>query len=257
VLLALTRAVSPAFDRCELTYLPRVPIDVAVARVQHAAYGRALEALGCVVRELPSGDRMPDAVFIEDVAVVLDEIAIVTRPGAESRRVETAAVAEALSSLRRLIFIESPATVDGGDVLIVGRTIYIGCSGRTNAEGVEQVRQAAAPHGYDVRPVRVSGCLHLKSAATALDDETLIVNPKRVPPDAFERVDRIDVHPEEPGAANVVRAGGKILAASAFPRTRERLERRGFDVVTVDLSELAKAEGAVTCCSLIVAEAVS
>jgi dimethylargininase len=251
-LVALTRAISPAITRCELTHLSRVPIDLERAVAQHAAYERALGAIGCIVERLEAGDEMPDSVFIEDTAVVFDEVAIVTRPGAESRRGETEAVAQALQPHRPIVRIEPPATIDGGDVLTVGRSVFVGTSRRTNADAVEQMRRALTPFGYRVLPVKVEWCLHLKSAATALDDQTLLINRDWVAAEVFGGLRTIAVHRLEPSGANILRIGSKLLYAAAFPRTCDDLVSRGYHVGTVEVSELAKAEGAVTCCSLIV-----
>jgi dimethylargininase len=236
--------------RCELTHRARVPIDVGRAAAQHAAYERALVRLGCSVPRLGSGPDMPDSVFVEDAAVVLDEIAVIMRPGAASRRGETTLVADALRPYRSLARIEPPGTMDGGDVLCVGRTIFVGSSTRTNASGVAQMTDLAAPHGYRVRAVKVHGCLHLKSAVTAVSHEVLLVNRDWIASDELEPFELIDVDPAEAAAANVACVGGRLLAAAAFPRTRRRLEQRGFPVTAIDLSEIAKAEGAVTCCSV-------
>jgi dimethylargininase len=250
-LIALTRAVSPAMAGCELTHLPRVAIDARLASAQHAEYERVLRSLGCTVQRLGAGADMPDSVFIEDIAVVLDEIAILTRPGAESRRAETPAVAEALHSYRPLARIDPPGTMDGGDVLVAGRSVFVGCSSRTNMAGIDQMRQLVAGLGYALQPVSVRGCLHLKSAVTAASDETLLMNPAWARTEEFRGFDLIDVDPGEAYGANIVRVLDRLLYSAAFPRTHERLERRGFEVMTVDVSEIAKAEGAVTCCSLI------
>jgi dimethylargininase len=250
-LLALTRDVSDALSRCELTHVARAPIDVDRARAQHADYERALVGLGCTVERLAAGEEMGDSVFIEDTAVIFDEVAVITRPGVESRRGETAAVILALQPYRPLVHIESPGTLDGGDVLVVGRSVFVGGNGRTNPAGIEQMREALARLGYDVRAVAVRGCLHLKSAVTALDDQTLLINRDWAPADAFRAFSLVDVHPSEAAAANVVRVRDRLLYSSGFPRTRDLMARAGFDVATVDLSEFAKAEGAVTCCSLI------
>jgi dimethylargininase len=252
-LIALTREVSPAIAGCELTYRRREPIDIGAAAAQHAAYERALEGLGCAVHRLGAGPDMPDAVFIEDTAVVLDEIAVIARPGAPSRRTETAAVADRLREWRTLCRIEPPGTLDGGDVLVAGRTIFTGSSRRTNAEGIRQLRRLVEPFGYSLRPVDVHGCLHLKSAVTAASARALIVNRRLVPEGAFDGLDLIDVDAGEPGAANVLRVGESLLCAAAYPRTMKRLEEAGIRIVAVDVSELEKAEGAVTCCSLIFA----
>jgi dimethylargininase len=250
-LIALTRAVSPAFGDCELTHLERQPIDVARAIEEHKHYEHALEGCGCRVHQLRADETMPDSVFIEDTAVVLDEVAIVTWPGASSRRGEVPAVAAALSLYRPLHRMAAPATMDGGDVIVAGRTIFVGLSTRTNAAGVASLRMAAEPLGYEVRPVEVQACLHLKSAATAIDEGTVLVSPTLVAPDVFRPLTVVAVDAREPGAANVARVGDWLVASAAFPRTRARLEREGYRVRSVEVGEIAKAEGAVTCCSLV------
>jgi dimethylargininase len=251
-IVALTREVSPAIANCELTHLERTPIDPAVARAQHDAYERSLEEAGCTLHRLATPAEMPDAVFIEDTAVVFDELALITRPGAPSRRGETLAVAQALSRYRSLHHIEAPATLDGGDVVLVGRTVLVGRSTRTNAAAADQLCRALAPLGYEVRTIAVSGCLHLKSAVTTVADDTLLVNRAWIPDAELGGFDVIDVHPAEPFGANALLLPDRVLHAAAFPRTRERLEHRGIRVAPVELSELAKAEGAVTCCSLLI-----
>jgi dimethylargininase len=251
MLVALTREVSPALAACELTHLPRVPIDVEAARRQHAEYEAALAAAGCFVEHLPSGPEMPDAVFVEDIAIAFDELAVIARPGAGSRRVEIPAVAEALRRHRSLHHIEAPGTIDGGDVLVVGRRVYVGRSSRTNAEAIAQMRGLLATSGYTVCDVAVNGCLHLKSAVTAVGDHVLLINADRVSKAAFADVDFVDIDPSEPMGANALPVGGRVIFPASFPRTAERLARRGFALSIVEASELAKAEGAVTCCSII------
>lgn len=174
--IAITRAVSPAIAACELTHLARRPIDFERARVQHHAYEAALVELGCEVHALPADVALPDSVFVEDVAVVLDEVAVVTLPGAPSRRAETAAVAEALAPYRPLRSIEAPATLDGGDVLRIGRTLYVGLTERTNRAGIDQMTAVLEPYGYRVRAMPVRGCLHLKSAVTLVAAGTVLGN---------------------------------------------------------------------------------
>jgi dimethylargininase len=249
--IALTREVSPSLARCELTHLEREPIDLDRARAQHRAYEDVLRSLGCAVHRLAPEPDMPDAVFVEDAAVVLDELAVVTRPGAASRRAETASVTEALMPHRPLHAIEAPGTLDGGDVLVVGRSVYVGLSTRTNQDGAAQLAAALAPHGYAVRPLAVRSCLHLKTAATAVGPSTVLINPDWVDAGAFEDFERIVVHPDEAWGANALAVGPGLVYADAFPRTRDRLLGRGLDVRALDVSELAKAEGAVTCCSLV------
>ncbi len=248
---ALTRPVSAAIDRCELTHRDRRPIDLARAREQHAAYEEALRTAGCAVERVAGVDELPDAVFVEDTAVVLDEIAVITRPGAAARLAELPAVELALLRHRRLGCIQPPATLDGGDVLVAGRRVFVGRSSRTSDDGIAQLDVLLAPLGYVVAPVPVHGCLHLKSAVTAFGDSGLLINRAWTRAEAFRGFDLLDVHPFEPDAANILRVGEALIYPAEFPRTLERLERRGLNPLTVPASELAKAEGAVTCCSLI------
>ncbi len=249
--IALTREVSPALGDCELSYVSREPIDVARARTQHRDYQRALETLGCRLLVLPAEPGLPDSVFVEDVAIVLDEVAVLTRPGALSRRAEVASVAEVLRRYRPVLAIEAPGTLDGGDVLRVGRALYVGESARSNAEGIAQLRELLAGHGYAVQGVPTRGCLHLKSAVTQLDNRTVLLQPAWVDRARFADFRVIEVDPAEPHAANVLRIGDALVMPTSFPRTRQRLVDSGFDVTAVDVSELQKAEGAVTCCSLV------
>jgi dimethylargininase len=241
-IVAITRPVPPTLEHCELTHLARKPIDVARAAAQHAAYEALLEELGCVVRRLPLRAELPDSVFVEDAAIVTDTIAVITRPGAASRRPETSDVAQVLGEYRELAFIEEPGTLDGGDVLRLGDRWYVGRSARTNEEGIRQFRRFVAAEPVDFR-----GCLHLKSAVTPIDSERVLLNPQWV-----DRLwPHIEVDPHEPFAGNVLLLDG-IVVAGSYPRTNERLREAGIDVREVDASELAKAEGGVTCCSLIV-----
>lgn len=250
-LVALTRDVADAIVDCELAHRERTAIDVAVARTQHTAYEARLRAVGCRVERVAPAPDLPDSVFIEDTAVVLDEMAVITRPGAAARRAEISAVEEALAPFRVVEHIEPPGTLDGGDVLVVGQRLFVGWSSRTNDHGIDQLRALVAPHGYTVQPVPVHGCLHLKSAVTALSDETLLINRAWTHVESFRQFDLLDVHPFEPFAANALRVGTRVIAAAEFPRTIERIERRGIAPLTVPASELAKAEGGVTCCSLV------
>jgi dimethylargininase len=249
--IAFTREITPAITHCELTHLARAPIDLGCARLQHAEYERTLATLGCDVRRLPAAPQMADSVFIEDTAVVFDELAIVMRPGAVSRRGETAAAAEALAHYRTLHEIVAPAIGDGGDVLVAGRRVFVGVSTRTNHAAVAQLRRVLVPVGYRVDEVAVAGCLHLKSAVTALADDVLLINRRSVDAAVFTGFELVDIDPAEPYAANALRVGRSIVFPSEFPRTADVIRSRGFDVRTVPAGELAKAEGAVTCCSLI------
>lgn len=249
--IALVRPVSAALTDCELTHLDRAIIDVERATQQHLAYVDALRALGCEVRELPGLPAQPDAVFVEDVVVVVDELAVLTRPGAVSRQAEVESMAAALAGLRATAWITAPGTLDGGDVLRVGKQLWVGQSLRSNAEGHAQLARLLAPYGYAVRAVPLCGCLHLKSAVSALDDHTLLIQPAWVAGSAFAGWKLIEVHPDEPHAANILRIGAGLIYPDCFPRTLERLLQAGFAPHTVDVSELQKAEGAVTCCSVL------
>jgi dimethylargininase len=249
--IAITREVSPTLADCELTHVARTPIDIDKANAQHRAYQHALASLGCRVLTLEAEPTMPDAVFVEDIAVVLDEVAVMTRPGAASRRGEGASVAEVLRRYRPLRTIEAPGTVDGGDVLRIGRTLYVGQSGRSNADGVAQLADAISEFGYRVQSVPIRGCLHLKSAVTAVRDDTLLLQPAWVDASSFPGFNIIEVDPTEEHAANVLRIGDSVVMPACFPRTGQRLCDAGIEVVTVDVSELQKAEGATTCCSLV------
>jgi len=252
VRLALTRPVSESIGRCELTFLERAPIELAVARIQHRAYEQALEAAGCTVERLPAADHLPDAVFVEDTAVVLDEIAVIARPGAVSRRPETRSVARRLAGLRPLATIDPPATLDGGDVLRIGRRLYVGRTARTNRAGRQALARIVEPHGYRVTPVEVRGRLHLKSAAGWLGDERILIDRECVAAADFSGLQLVPVPPDEASAANVLMIGGTVLVGSEFPRTQAVLDGAGLDWRPVDSRELAKAEGGLTCCSLII-----
>ncbi|MFN8573235.1 MAG: hypothetical protein U0132_14380 [Gemmatimonadaceae bacterium] len=249
---AITREVSRAIADCELTHLQPVPIDVAEARRQHAAYEAALRSLGYDVLRLPEEPALPDSVFVEDAAVVLPEVAIITRPGAESRQPETASIARALSAKRPLVEIKPPGTLDGGDVLLLNRELIVGETPRSNADGVAQLATLLAPHGYTVRTAAVTGCLHLKTAVTQVAERVLLVNPEWIDYRRyFPNWMAVEVDPSEPFGANALFAAGQVILSESFPKTAERLRAIGIRVVPVPASELAKAEGGVTCCSLL------
>ena len=259
MLLALTRAVPPSIQNCELTHLTREPIDYARAVAEHEEYEAALRELGCRVERLPDAPELPDSVFVEDAAVVFDRIAVIARPGAASRRPEVDAVAAALAPHRPLAFIVAPGTLDGGDVLVTPGKVFVGISGRTNDDGVRQMAAIIAPHGYETITVPVTGCLHLKSAVTVcflppLGGRTaLLINSAWVDPAFFDGFDLIEVDPVEPAAANVLRIGDTVVCAEEHARTRRRLDARGFVTRAVPAGQLAKAEGGLTCCSLVLA----
>jgi dimethylargininase len=250
-LTAITRCVSPRLADCELSFQDREPIDAHRAAQQHSGYQTALRELGANVISLPALDDQPDCVFVEDPALVLDEIAIIARLGAEARRGESESLASEIAKFRELRYIEAPGTLDGGDVMRVEKTLYVGYPHRTNPAGIQQLARLVEPYGYWVTPVEVHGCLHLKSACCHLGDGVVLANRARIDLDAFCGLRFLDVPADEPHAANVLRIGDTILMPVSYPRTRGLLEQNGYRVRTVDTSELIKAEAGVTCMSLL------
>jgi dimethylargininase len=250
-MLAITHAPSPAMSECLLTFVGRSAIDHARAREQHEVYCRVLRDCGLDVRTLDVNRELPDCAFIEDLAVVLDEVAVVTCPGAVARRLETPAIEPVLREYRPIVRVEAPATLEGGDVLRFGRTLLVGLSSRTNAAGVAALDAVTRRFGYGVRTVPVRGCLHLKTACTALPDRRLLVNRAWVDVDALHGFDLVDVPAREPWGANVACIGDRVIAA-AHSATADLIGGLGFDVRSVELDEFAKAEGGVTCLSLFI-----
>lgn len=249
--IAITREISPRFDECEITHIERTPIDLEVARAQHHEYVQALKALGCDVIELPAEPDLPDSVFVEDTAFILPEVAVITRPGADSRKPETESIVRALTPHIKLIHVREPATIDGGDVLVLGKKIFVGLSTRSNQAAIDQLNESLREYGYQAIGVQMHDCLHLKTAVTKVDNETLLINSQWVDTHHFENFKWIEVDPSEPFAANCLPVGNSIIYPTTFPKTCAKLKAAGYSVTTVDVSELAKAEGAVTCCSLI------
>lgn len=250
MLIALTRGVSARMRECELQDLTRQEIDIQKAIEQHRNYQRCLADLGAQIVEVPAEPLCPDCVFVEDPVVVVDQVAVMTRMGAASRRMEGERIAEALSRYRPLLQITEPATLEGGDVMRVGQTLYVGLSRRTNQDGIRQLDELLSPFGYDVVPVPVRGCLHLKSGCCYLGGQTILANREWIDMTVLRDFRIIDVPAEEPRGANVLRIGETLLLPASFPRTRELLSRAGYQLMTVDVSELEKAEGAVTCTSV-------
>jgi dimethylargininase len=248
---AITRQVSPSINKCELTHLERQPIDFELARKQHEKYEEALRSLGMKIISLPVEADLPDSVFVEDTAIILDEIGVITRPGADSRRPEIPSVAAALSRFRKMDYLKEPATLDGGDVLVISKTVYVGISSRSNPKALTQLQHILNPYGYSIKKVEISGCLHLKSAITRVAEDTLLINPKWVDKKDFPGMGFLDIDPSEPLAANALLIDKAVIYPNSFPKTCARLESAGIRVIPVDVSELTKAEGAVTCCSLV------
>jgi dimethylargininase len=251
VLTAITRKVSPRLAACELEFLHRQPIDLAKAVQQHQNYETALAELGAEVVSLPAEDGLPDSVFVEDPAIVLDEVAVITRMGAETRRPEAPSLADALSRFRELRWMREPATLEGGDVVRVDKTLYVGVSRRTNRAGIAQLADLVGEFGYSVTPVPVHGCLHLKTACCSLGGGTVLANRELFDSGALAGIGIIDVPSAEPWAADVLPIGGTVLSSAQFPETCALLERSGFRMKTLDVSELHKAEAGVTCMSIL------
>jgi len=252
---AFTRAVSPKLAECELTHLQRTPIDAQKAASQHVAYESALEEAGFEVIRLPDLPHHPDGVFVEDTALLLDGHAVILRPGAASRAPETSSSAEGLAPHFELHRIES-GHVDGGDVLRIGKTLYVGLSTRTDAEGIAALRDIVRRVGFAVVQAELKDCLHLKTGATLAGPDrngspVLLFAPNSVDPAQFAGVEAMAVDPEEPNGANCLRVGDYLILPAGNPRTAARLRDRGFQVLEIDVSELQKAEAGVTCMSLI------
>src|SRR5437868_7560553 len=252
---AFTRAVRPKLADCELPHLPRTPIDAVKAAGQHAAYEQALREAGLDIIRLPELADDPDAVFVEDTALLLDGHAVITRPGVPSRAGETSSTAAGLADHLELHRIER-GHLDGGDVLRIGRSIYVGLSTRTSSAGVEALSEIGARLGYEVVGARLRDCLHLKTGATYAGPDSagrpvLLYNERCIDPAQFGGVEPMAVDAQEPAAANCVRAGDRLILPAGNPKTAARLRDRGFTVIEVDVSELQRAEAGVTCMSLI------
>ena len=250
-LMAITRPVSPSINNCELTFHARQPIDFDKATAQHKAYEDCLTALGVQVISIPAEPDLPDAVFVEDPAMVVDEVAVISIMGAPSRRPEARSLAIALSRYRPIKQLVAPSTLDGGDVMRADRLVFVGLSKRTNREGFGQLRDILGAYGYQVQAVDVGGCLHLKSACSYIGNNSILINRSFVDPQQFHGFELIDVADEEPAGANALLVGDIVIISASFPKTRALLEQRGFSVRTIDVSELQKAEAGVTCTSLI------
>jgi len=251
MLTAITRAVSPAIAECELSFIERIPIDMEKAREQHRAYENVLAALGAKVISLPPEAELPDSMFVEDPAIVLDELAVVFPLGTEARRREAESLAKAIAPFRKIEHVRPPGTAEGGDILRIGKKLFVGLTARTNENGIEQFRKIVTPYGYSAVGVTVTGCLHLKSAVTYLGGNILLANREWFDAAPLAGYEWIDVDPSEPHAGNALALNGSVVFPDSFPKTRARIEARGFKVLPLDIAELQKAESGLTCSSLI------
>jgi dimethylargininase len=248
---AFVRQVSRSLANCELTHLPRQPFDLALATQQHQAYADTLRATGINVTVFPEEPELPDAAFVEDMAVMLDELIVICRPGRISRQPEIERILPALAKVRQLSRIESPGTLDGGDVLTIGKTLFVGRSERTNGEGLRQLEAIVSRLGYGVVPVTINGCLHLKTALTPIALRVVLANPQWVDLAPFGDFEVLTVPTSEPWGANTLWLNGVLLTTASAPRTTELLRSRGLNTRAVEISELQKAEAGLTCLSLL------
>jgi dimethylargininase len=249
---AVVRAVPDSFAHALCAAPPDPPIDVDRARAQHEDYVAALAAAGVEVIHIAADETCPDCCFVEDTAVLVGDAALITRPGAVERRAEVDPVILALDGRAEILRMTAPATLDGGDCLLLGRTFYVGASSRTNREGIARLAEVAAPRGFKVAPVEMpAGVLHLKSVCSPLGEDTVLVTERTIPPATFERARVLTVPASEGFAANAVATGAAALVAASAPAAQALVESAGFRAIPVDTSELRKADGALTCLSIV------
>ena len=249
----ITRKPAKSLVNCELTYFNRKPIDHERALAQHQAYEAFFLDNGWDVVSLPSVEEFPDSTFVEDTVVVFDEIAILLSPAASSRRGEVPLIKPTILQFRKTVEIRPPAFIDGGDVLTIGKTVFVGLSTRTNREGIDALKEILSPFDYEVIPVVVDGALHLKTACTALDEQTLLMNPDWVDSRKFEGFHIIRVPHEEPSSANAIRVDEYVvLPIERGMHTAALIRREGFRVRTLDISEFQKAEAGLSCLGVMV-----
>lgn len=250
MLTVVTHQPSPGMQECELTFLENQRIDLELAASQHVEYRKMLESCGARVITLTDNLDLPDSVFVEDPIIVFDEVAVLTSMGVESRRRESAALESYFKHHREIERIKLPARIEGGDVLKIGRRIYVGESPRTNGEGIRSLARILEPYGYRIIPVQVNGCLHLKTGCTALDEQTLILNPAWVDPSQFAGYRIVETPPGEPFGANVLPIATTICMNEAFPQTLYLVKELGYNVRSTNISEFVKAEAGLTCMSI-------
>lgn len=250
MLKVITHKVSLALQECELTFLESEPIDIVKAAEEHRNYCTMLKKCGAKVITLDENVLLPDSVFVEDPIIVFDEVAVSTSMGVESRRSERETLGKFFTQYRKVVQINLPAKIEGGDVLKVGKQIFVGQSPRTNRAGVDALTEILNPFGYEVIPVKVRGCLHLKTGCTALDSSTILINPAWVDPSPFTGFTIIETLSEEPFGANVLPINETLCMNAAFPLTADLVRSRGYTVITTDITEFVKAEAGLTCMSV-------
>lgn len=251
MMIALTHKISPNFQQCEVSHIDRSPIDFELTVKQHRNYCNVLHSAGLEVKELSVSLNYPDSTFIEDTAVVVDEIAILACMGVKSRRGEVINIEPELAKYRSLKHIQFPATLEGGDVLQMNRQIFVGLSSRTNQAGFESIREILSPLGYQVIQIAIKDCLHLKSACTKIDADTLLVNPDWLDMKPISHFRKINIAKDESYAANCLSLNDTVYLPKEFPKTSEIIAQHGYTIETINISELQKAEGGLTCSSII------
>lgn len=250
MLSVITHKPSPSLEQCELTFVDSKPIDINKAQKEHEAYCEMLKQCGANIITLEDNMDLPDSVFVEDPIIVFDEVAVLTSMGVESRRKESELMEKTFSQYREIKRIELPAQIEGGDVLKIGKKVFVGKSARTNAQGIRDLREIMTPYGYEVIAVKVSGCLHLKTGCTALDEETILLNPEWLDSKVFVGFRQVIVPKEEPFGANILKINDTICMNEAFAKTIELVKSLGYKVKTTDITEFVKAEAGLTCMSV-------
>lgn len=243
---------TPSFNlqNCELTYLESEKIDMQKALEQHQAYIKMIQECGVEVDVIQDNLDLADSVFVEDPIIVFDEVAVLTSMGVESRRGESEALENYFSKIKPIKHIKLPAKIEGGDVLVIGKTVYVGLSPRTNQEAINKLSNILEPYGYEVIGVKVHGCLHLKTGCTALDEKTVLINKEWVDEQPFKKYHLLDTLKDEPFGANIMQINGYICMNEAFPKTLEFVKTLGYKVKSCDISEFVKAEAGLTCMSV-------
>jgi len=250
-LIALVRPPTASIEAGLRTHIGRSSIDFARAQEQHINYVSALRDAGAQIVALSEAEHLPDAVFIEDTALVLDSLAVMAHSAAQSRRAEAPTVAGALSNYCCLAHLPEGACFDGGDALVIDRTVYLGLTQRTNQPAIDFLKRLLRQYYYETVPVPVTGCLHLKSAVTSLGGNLLLINPQWVPREAFAKHQQIDVAKDEPMGANALCVGNRLLMSASYPQTVKRVEAHGLEPKLIDIGEFHKAEGGLTCLSIL------
>jgi dimethylargininase len=248
---AIVRDVPESFRESVSVLNTSHDIDLEIAKMQHLKYCNTLSKLGINIIRLDTDDSLPDCCFTEDIIAIADDIAIITNPGIQSRVAETKALEKTLSVFKDVFRITSPGTIEGGDVLKIEKTIYIGISSRTNMEGIRQFTSILEPRGYWIKPVEIRNTLHLKSVCTYLGNRRIILAEGYFDINVFSGFEKIIVPREEEYCANCLFVNNRVLIPKGFPKTKALIEAKGLIVSELEMSEFRKADGAVTCLSVI------